>query len=87
MTKRVYRRVLLGMGFDGKDGHVRLTKGDNFRLVGGSEKTHDRMQEAAVKFNGELGKRRKTLDDISDKEFCDIARSVGLKVEEGDLEK
>jgi len=78
--KRLYRKMLLGLGFDAKDGHVRITKGQNFGLFGGSEETHDQMQEKAVKFNEQLEKRRKTLDDISDNEFYDIARTVGLKV-------
>jgi len=77
---RLHRKILLGLGFDSKDGHVRITKGKNFRLFGGSEETHERMQEKAIKFNEQLNKRRKTLDDINREEFCDIARSVGLKV-------
>ena len=27
---------MLGIGLDNKDGHKRITKGDNFMLVGGS---------------------------------------------------
>ena len=77
---RLYRKMLLGMGFDSKDGHVRITKGKNFRLFGGSEETHEVMQEKAIKFNEHLDKRSKSLDDISEKEFCDIARKVGLRV-------
>jgi hypothetical protein len=69
------------LGFDSKDGHVRITKGDNFRLYGGSEETHEVMQEKAIKFNEHLDKRRKTLDDIGEKELCDIARKVGLKID------
>lgn len=79
---RFYRNVLLGLGLDSKDGHVRITKGDNFRLVGGSHETHEMMQEKAIKFNEQLGKRHKTLDDINQKEFYDIAKSIGLKMEE-----
>ncbi|OGW83733.1 MAG: hypothetical protein A2987_05235 [Omnitrophica bacterium RIFCSPLOWO2_01_FULL_45_10] len=79
---RLYRRVLLGLGFDGKDGHVRLSKGKNFRLLGGSEKTHKVMQDKAIRFNEQLTKRKKTLDDINDKEFHEIAREVGLNVQE-----
>lgn len=30
---------MLGIGLDNKDGHKRITKGDNFMLVGGSEET------------------------------------------------
>ena len=77
---RFYRRVLLGLGLDAKDGHVRITKGKNFRLLGGSKETHEMMQEKAIKFNEQLDKRRKTLDDINEKEFHDIARNIGLKI-------
>ncbi len=73
---------MLGLGFDCKDGHVRITKGKNFRLLGGSKETHEMMQEKAVKFNELLNKRRKTLDDISEREFDEIARAIGLKVHE-----
>ena len=80
MENRLYRRVLLGLGLDAKDGHVRITKGKNFRLYGGSEETHEFMQEKAVKFNEHLDKRGKTLDDITKEEFYDIASNVGLKI-------
>lgn len=75
-----YRKILFGLGFDSKDGHVRITKGDNFRLFGGSQETHEMMQEKAVKFNEQLEKRSRTLDDINEKEFFEIAKSVGLKI-------
>ena len=69
---------LLGMGLDGKDGHVRITRGDNFHLVGGSEDTHGVMQEKAVKFNEKLKERGRRLEEISRDEFRDIAHDVGL---------
>ena len=42
--------MLLGVGLD-SDGHKRITKGDNFAMVGGTEETHDGMVEKAVKIN------------------------------------
>lgn len=80
MVNRNYRRMLLGMGFDSKDGHLRITKGENFRLFGGSEETHDMMQEKAIKFNEQLDKRHKKIEDINEKEFRDISRVIGLKI-------
>lgn len=77
---RAYRKILVGLGFDCEDGHVRITKGDNFRLVGGSEETHEMMQEKAVKFNEQLDKRRKSLDDINENEFREISKAIGLKI-------
>ena len=79
---RAYKKILLGMGLDCKDGHVRVTKGRNFTLLGGSEETHEMMQEKAVKFNEQLDKRRKSLDNLNEQEFCDIAKNIGLKIKE-----
>ena len=70
------------MGFDCKDGHLRITKGENFRLYGGSQKTHEFMQEKAIKFNEQLDKRNKTIDEISREKFYEIATKIGLKVPE-----
>jgi hypothetical protein len=75
------RAWLLGMGLDNKDGHVRITRGENFHLVGGSEATHGHMQEKAVKFNEKLRERGRRLEDISKDEFRDIAHQIGLSDE------
>ena len=68
--------ALLGLAFDGKDGHTRLTKGENFVLLGGSEQTHGVMQETAVKINEQLDRRGKRLEDVSVRELRDIVRDV-----------
>lgn len=69
-------KILLGLGLDNDDGHTRITKGPNFCLLGGSEQTHERMQETAIKFNEKLKERAKTISDISRSEFCDIMHEV-----------
>ncbi len=73
------KSVLLGLGFDAKDKHKRITYGKNFYILGGSKQTHCQMQESCLKFNEELDRRHKNLDDISRKEFYDIAYKIGLK--------
>ena len=80
MKNRINPKVLLGLGFDCKDGHVRITRGKNFRIYGGSKKTHEIMQEKAIKFNEHLDKKRKNLEGLSKKEFFDIAKKIGLQV-------
>ena len=40
--------MLLGVGLDNDDGHGRVTRGENFRLVGGSHDTHQQMQERGL---------------------------------------
>lgn len=74
------KTYLLGLGFDNDDGHRRITRGKNFRLYGGSEDTHSLMQEKAIKFNEQLKNKGKTLEEISRKEFVDIAHTIGLNL-------
>ncbi len=74
------KALLLGLGLDNQDGHVRLTQGENFHLLGGSRETHEQMQEQAIKFNEKLNHRGKTLEEVSKDEFFDLAREVGMKV-------
>ena len=69
---------MMGLGLDNKDGHKRVTKGDNFLLVGGSEETHDHMVETSIKFNEKLSAKGKRLEDLSRNEFTDmISESSG----------
>lgn len=77
-AKAKKKALLVGLGLDAKDGHVRVTKGDNYRLVGGSEETHEVMQEKAIKFNEELDKAGKRIEDCSGNELRDIAEKVKL---------
>jgi hypothetical protein len=72
------KAVMLGVGLD-SDGHKRITTGENFALVGGSEETHERMTEKAVKISEKLKSRGKQLETVTSEEFDDIAHEVGLK--------
>ena len=79
-TRRKKTALLLGVGFDGDDGHKRVTQGENFVLLGGSKDTHEEMQDKAIGFNGELRKRGRRLADIDKDEFHEIADRVGMNV-------
>jgi seryl-tRNA(Sec) selenium transferase len=76
--KKKRKAVILGVGLD-SDGHKRITTGPNFALVGGTEETHERMTEKAIKINEKLKARGKQLEEVSREEFDDIAQEVGLK--------
>ncbi|MFH1038716.1 MAG: hypothetical protein V1789_08640 [PVC group bacterium] len=78
MVDRNIKSLLLGLGLDCEDGHCRITRGNNFRLYGGSQDTHSLMQEKAIKFNEQLKLKRKTLNEISRVEFREIAQKIGL---------
>ncbi|HBC87568.1 MAG TPA: hypothetical protein DCZ94_11480 [Lentisphaeria bacterium] len=70
------KALMLGLGLDNKDGHTRVTKGDNFYLMGGSEETHERMTETAVKVNEKLQTKGKKLEEVSPDEFSDILQEA-----------
>ncbi|MCK5844047.1 MAG: hypothetical protein KAG97_05015 [Victivallales bacterium] len=70
------KAMLFGVGFDAKDEHTRMTKGENFRLIGGSEETHERMTETAIKVNEKLDTKGKALEEVSKDEFTDILRDA-----------
>lgn len=55
----------LGIGLDTEDEEKRLTFAEHFLLVGGSEETHERMQDTAVKFEEELKKTGKKLHEAT----------------------
>lgn len=63
---------LLGIGLDNKDGHKRITTGEQFAIVGGSEETHGRMTETVIKTFEELKGRGKDLQEVEPKELADI---------------
>jgi hypothetical protein len=63
---------ILGVGLDNEDGHKRITTGEKFILVGGSEDTHERMTETMVKTFEELKRRDKQLESVDPRELGEI---------------
>ena len=67
---------LLGLGLDSDDGHRRVTRTEDFLLLGGSDETHERMQETAIKFEEALERRGKRLQDAEVQEVVDLIREA-----------
>ena len=63
---------IIGVGLDNEDGHKRITTGEKFILVGGSEVTHERMTETIVKTFEELKRRDKQLENVDPSELGEI---------------
>lgn len=79
-SKMPVKTWVLGLGLDNRDGHTRITSGENFKLLGGSQETHGAMTEKAIRMNEQLKRRGKTLDSVSLEEFHEIAHEVGLRM-------
>ena len=66
----------LGVGLDNKDGHKRVTQSEMFFLVGGSEETHEHMQDTAIRFEESLRKRGKTLHQTTAEEVAEMLKKA-----------
>lgn len=64
--------ALIGFGLDNNDGHKRITTGEQFAIVGGSQQTHERMTETVVKTFEELKHRGKQLEQVETSELAEI---------------
>lgn len=72
--KKIVR--LLGVGFDAEDGHVRITKSDNYDVLMGSDESHDFLQKLIAKIEAELKYKDLKLDDLSPAEFSEFVKSI-----------
>jgi len=63
---------LVAVGLDNVDGHQRITQTQDFLVVGGSEETHERMQETAMLFEEALERTGRTLADTDLEEVISL---------------
>ena len=63
---------ILGLAFDADDGHKRITRGPNFLLAGGSDRTHGLMRDTIIRVNEELDARGLDLSDVSPEQLRDL---------------
>jgi hypothetical protein len=67
---------MIGLALDNEDGHKRITKGEEFVLLGGSQETHERMQDVAIHVTEALKSKGKRLHDACPEEVLDLMRDA-----------
>lgn len=70
--------ILLGVATNNQDEHRHITNGDGFTIIGGSQETHEMMQDKAIKFTEKLNKKGKQLHELDHNEFIDLAHEAGM---------
>lgn len=70
-----WRAVITGYGLD-DDGHFRLTTGDGFRLVGGSESSHKAMSGIMDHIQSELARQGLALDRLTREQAEEVNRML-----------
>jgi len=78
MSSRTQKKIirLLGVGFDTDDDHIRITAGENFDVLMGSDESHEYITQLIVKIEQELKKRHLNLDDLDPEELGEIVKSL-----------
>jgi len=75
MRKKIIR--LLGVGFDADDGHVRITTGDKFDVIMGSDESHEYITKLITKIEKELDAQGLNLDELSPEKLGEIVKGIG----------
>ena len=73
-TPEPKQSALIGLGLDNEDGHKRITHGEKFAILGGSEETHEKMTESVLKTFEDLKRRGKLLEHASSQEVADLLK-------------
>ena len=78
--KRRRRRAVVqgffGVGLDAKDGHTRITRGEHFVLLGGSDETHEKMQEFAVKLHERMRDEGTSFGQVTPRQLRRLAKGL-----------
>jgi len=67
---------LFGVGLDNSDGHQRITEAEDILLIGGSEETHEKMQDVVIHFCESLEERGKRLREVEPQEVLDLLQKA-----------
>jgi hypothetical protein len=67
----------MGLGLDG-DGHARVTRGEDFLLVGGPDDTHRRMQDGVERMQDTLRKMGTTFQQATHDQVAEAAHESGF---------
>ncbi|MEI8205430.1 MAG: hypothetical protein WCG03_00975 [Kiritimatiellales bacterium] len=67
---------LLGVGFDSKDGQIRITQADEYRVLMGSGETHEAMQKICRRIDDAIKASGRLLSDYSPEEFMELVQEL-----------
>lgn len=63
------RAVVVGLGLDDGEGHIRYTRGDDIELYGGSQASHAEMQRRMRKIQDEIARLGIRLDSMTFEQY------------------
>jgi hypothetical protein len=72
--KKIIR--LLGVGFDAEDRHVRISRGEKYDVLMGSEESHEYIRKLIQDIEKAIEERGLSLDDLTPEEFTELVGSL-----------
>ena len=72
--KKIVR--LLGVGFDAKDGHVRITQGERHDVLMGSAESHEYLRQLIGRIEEGIEERGLSLEDLDPAELSELVGSA-----------
>lgn len=78
MSKTAQTRVagLIGVGFDEKDGHIRITQANDYQILMGSGETHAALQKLCSRIEISLKESGRSLSDCTPEEFMKLMEEI-----------
>jgi hypothetical protein len=67
---------LLGVGFDHKDGQVRITQADDYQILMGSPDSHEALQKICFKIEKAVTASGRVLSDYTPEEFMELVATL-----------
>ena len=73
-NKKIVR--LLGVGFDAEDGHIRITKSENYDVFMGCGESHEYIQQLIKKIEEGMEAKGLRLNDLDPAEFTEFVGTL-----------
>jgi len=67
---------LMGVGFDTKDGHIRITQADQYHVLMGSGETHEALQTICRRIEKTVKDAGRSLTDYTPEEFMELVQEL-----------
>ena len=67
---------LLGVGFDSKDGQIRITQADPYHVLMGSGETHEALQKICRQIEASIKSSGRVLSDYTPEEFMELVQEL-----------
>jgi hypothetical protein len=67
---------LLGVGFDDKDGQVRITQAGDYQVIMGSRDSHRVLQKICLQIKEKVDASGRVLNDYTPEEFIELMETI-----------